>query len=104
MNNNTPRDPAHSGEVLTAALRQPSFLRIMLVLATTVVVLVGMRLAAPVLNPILFAVILNVWCELSVRDLSGRCPRSKVGLLTDPEGKGTDSSCSTWTPSSPHFT
>jgi hypothetical protein len=36
--------------------------------------------------------------------LSGRCPRSKVGLLPDPPGKGTDSSCSTWTPSSPHFT
>jgi len=30
---------------------------------------------------------LNAWCELSVGNLSGRCPRSKVGLLTDPEGK-----------------
>jgi hypothetical protein len=46
---------------------------------------------------------LNAWCELSGEDLSGRCPRSRVGLLPDPTGKGTDP-CSTWTPSSPHFT
>src|SRR5215203_2117908 len=47
---------------------------------------------------------LNAWCELSVEELSGRCPRSRVGLLPDPTGKGTDSSCSTWTPSSPYST
>src|SRR5215210_8849770 len=35
---------------------------------------------------------LNAWCELSGEDLRGRCPRSRVGLLPDPEGKGTDSS------------
>jgi AI-2 transport protein TqsA len=46
------------GETITAALRQLSFLRVMLFLATTVVVFVGMRLSAPILNPILFAVIL----------------------------------------------
>src|SRR3712207_6215739 len=46
------------GENITTALRQPSFLRVMLLLAATVVVFVGMRLAAPVLDPILFAVIL----------------------------------------------
>ena len=33
-----------------------------------------------------------------------RCPQTRVGLLPDPEGKGTDSSCSMWTPSSPHST
>src|SRR5215211_9220019 len=33
---------------------------------------------------------LNAWCELSARNLSERCPRTRVGLLTDPEGKGTD--------------
>jgi NTE family protein len=33
---------------------------------------------------------LNAWCELSVEDLSGRCPQIRVGLLPDPEGKGTD--------------
>jgi magnesium transporter len=37
---------------------------------------------------------LNAWCELSVADLSGRCPRARVGLLPDPQGKGTDP-CST---------
>src|SRR5215210_2365583 len=45
-------------EAITAALRRPSFLRVMLFLATTVVVFVGMRLSAPILDPILFAVIL----------------------------------------------
>ncbi len=45
-------------EGITVALRQPSFLRVMLVLATTVVVFVGMRLSAPILDPILFAVVL----------------------------------------------
>jgi AI-2 transport protein TqsA len=46
------------GETITTALRQPSFLRAMLVLAALVVVFTGMRLAAPILNPILFAVVL----------------------------------------------
>jgi AI-2 transport protein TqsA len=45
-------------EAVTTALRQPSFLRVMLFLATTVVVLAGMRLSAPILNPILMAVVL----------------------------------------------
>jgi AI-2 transport protein TqsA len=45
---------------MTTTLRQPSFLRVMLVLAATVVVLVGLRLAAPILNPILFAVVLTL--------------------------------------------
>src|SRR5215204_4342593 len=47
---------------------------------------------------------LNAWCELPVGNLSGRCPPFRVGLLPVPEGKGTDSSWLTWTPSSPHFT
>jgi AI-2 transport protein TqsA len=51
-------DRSGIAETITAALRQPSFLRVMLFLATTVVVFVGMRLSAPILNPILFAVIL----------------------------------------------
>jgi hypothetical protein len=46
----------------------------------------------------------NAWCELSARNLRGRCPFARVGLLTDPQGKGTDSSWSIWTPSSLHFT
>jgi hypothetical protein len=36
---------------------------------------------------------LDARCGLSTRNLSRRCPRTKVGLPPDPEGKGTDSSC-----------
>jgi len=50
------------------------------------------------------AIPLDAWCELSGKDLRGRCPFARVGLLPDPEGKGTDSSWSMWTPSSPDFT
>src|ERR671910_3366861 len=39
-------------------LRRPSFLRVIVALAATVVVLVGMRLGEPILNPILFAAVL----------------------------------------------
>jgi AI-2 transport protein TqsA len=57
-------DSAKSGADIVGsfatALRQPSFLRVMLVLAATVVVLVGMRLGAPILNPIFFAVVLTL--------------------------------------------
>src|SRR5919107_6048706 len=48
------------GQSISTALRQPSILRVMLGLGATVVVLVGMRLAAPILNPILFALILSL--------------------------------------------
>ena len=40
-----------------AVRNRPAFLRVMLVPATTVVKLVGMRLAAPVLNRFLFAAV-----------------------------------------------
>src|SRR5215203_468614 len=46
------------GETMTTALHRPSFLRVVLLLAALVVVFVGMRLAAPILDPILFAVVL----------------------------------------------
>ena len=58
--NNPVDDRSGIGETITTALRQPSILRVMLGLAATVVVLVGMRLAAPILNPILFAVVLSL--------------------------------------------
>jgi predicted PurR-regulated permease PerM len=58
--NNPVDDRSGIGETVTTALRQPSFLRVMLGLAATVVVLVGMRLGAPILNPILFAVVLSL--------------------------------------------
>jgi hypothetical protein len=35
-----------------------------------------------------------------MEDLRGRCLRSRVGLLPDPQGKGTEHLCSMWTPSS----
>src|SRR5215203_4714066 len=56
--NNPLDDRSGITEAITTTLRQPSFLRVMLFLATTVVMFVGMRLSAPILNPILFAVIL----------------------------------------------
>jgi AI-2 transport protein TqsA len=60
FSNNPPVDRSGIGEAVTTALRQPSFLRVMLFLAATVVVLVGMRLGAPILSPILFAVVLSL--------------------------------------------
>jgi AI-2 transport protein TqsA len=42
----------------TNGLRQPSYLRVIVALAATVVVLGSMHLAAPIINPILFAVVL----------------------------------------------
>ena len=45
---------------LATTLRQPSFLRVILFLAATVVVLAGIRLGAPILNPIFFAVVLTL--------------------------------------------
>jgi AI-2 transport protein TqsA len=39
-------------------LRRPTFLRVIVALAAIVVVLAGMRLGAPILNPILFAAVL----------------------------------------------
>ena len=56
--NNPPADRSGITETLSTALRQPSILRVMLGLAATIVVLVGMRVGAPILNPIFFAVIL----------------------------------------------
>jgi predicted PurR-regulated permease PerM len=58
--NNPVDDGSGIGKTISTALRQPSILRVMLGLAATVVVLVGMRLAAPILNPILFALVLSL--------------------------------------------
>src|SRR5215217_4879349 len=51
-------DKSGIGETITTALRQPSFLRVVLLLAALVVVFVGMRLGAPILDPIFFVVVL----------------------------------------------
>src|SRR5215207_7625714 len=58
--NNPPGDRSSIAEAMTSTLRQPSFLRVMLVLAATVVVLAGIRLGAPILNPIFSAVVLTL--------------------------------------------
>ncbi len=47
-------------EAVDTAPRRATFLRVLQVLAGTVVVLVGVRLAAPVLNPVFFAVVLSL--------------------------------------------
>jgi len=57
---NDPTDGRGGVSEAVAALRQTSFLRVMLILAATVVVLVGIRLSAPILNPIFFAVVLTL--------------------------------------------
>jgi predicted PurR-regulated permease PerM len=58
--NNPAADGSGIAEALTKRIREPSFLRVMLVLAAMVVVLVGIRLGAPILNPIFFAVVLTL--------------------------------------------
>jgi AI-2 transport protein TqsA len=58
--NNPVEGKAGLGETITSELRQPSYLRVVLILAATVVVLVGLRLGAPILNPIFFAVVLSL--------------------------------------------
>jgi len=49
-------------------LRRPSFLRVIVALAATVVV--GIHLSAPILNPILFAVVLALLFSPSIRGSS----------------------------------
>src|SRR5215207_4496349 len=58
--NNPPGDRSSIAEAMTSTLRQPSFLRVMVFLAATVVVLAGIRLGAPILNPIFFVVVLTL--------------------------------------------
>src|ERR687898_1288635 len=64
----------------------------------------GCKAVVSEVDPSLPCLPLNAWCELHGEGLSGRCPRIRVGLLTSPEGKGADSTCSMWTPSSPYST
>ena len=45
---------------ITPSRQPPSFLRVMLFLAATIVVLAGMRLGSPVVTPILFALVLSL--------------------------------------------
>src|ERR687894_2406053 len=57
---NTAGDGSAFAEAITTTLGRTSFVRVMLVLAATVVVLVGIRLGAPILNPIFFAIVLTL--------------------------------------------
>src|ERR687896_597424 len=57
---NTAGDGSAFAEAITTTLRRASFLRVTLVLAATVVVLVGIHLGAPILNPIFFAIVLTL--------------------------------------------
>ena len=56
----TEHDSPANGIAAGGSRERPTFSRVLLVLAATVVLLVGMRLAAPILNPILFAVVLSL--------------------------------------------
>jgi AI-2 transport protein TqsA len=47
-------------DAVTPVRQPPSFLRVMLFLAATIVVLAGMRLGAPVVTTILFALVLSL--------------------------------------------
>jgi AI-2 transport protein TqsA len=62
--NGSPNDPMNGrggiSEAVAFTLRQTSFLRVMVVLAATGVVLVIIRLGAPILNPIFFALVLSL--------------------------------------------
>jgi hypothetical protein len=57
---NPPADGSGTPKGTGDTPRRPTFFQVLLVLAATVVVLVGMRLAAPILNPILFAAVLSL--------------------------------------------
>jgi predicted PurR-regulated permease PerM len=70
-------------------LQRPSFLRVIVALAATVVVLVGMRLGASILNPILFAVVLALlfgplYSWLGRRSSRGEVARSSTCHPTRP--------------------
>ena len=74
---NDPMDRRGGVSEAVAALRQTSFLRVMLVLAATVIVLVGIRFGAPILNPIFFALVLSLLFSpiYSCSSTAARLPR-----------------------------
>jgi AI-2 transport protein TqsA len=55
---NSPGEGSGLAGASTNGLPRPSLFRVIVALAATVVVLVGMRIGAPIINPILFAVVL----------------------------------------------
>ena len=67
---------------MDAIPQRASFARMLFVLAAAVVVLVGVRLSAPVLNPILFAVVFGLLCAPVYGWLLRRLPAGVALLLT----------------------
>jgi AI-2 transport protein TqsA len=67
---------------MAAIPQRASFARMLFILAATVVVLVGARLAAPVLNPILFAIVFGLLCAPVYGWLLRRLPTGVALLLT----------------------
>jgi AI-2 transport protein TqsA len=67
---------------MDAIPERASFARMLIVLAAAVVVLVGVRLSAPVLNPILFAVVFGLLCAPVYGWLLRRLPAGVALLLT----------------------
>ena len=67
---------------MDAIPQRASFARMLFVLAAAVVVLVGVRLSAPVLNPILFAIVFGLLCAPVYGWLLRRLPAGVALLLT----------------------
>jgi AI-2 transport protein TqsA len=67
---------------MAAIPQRASFARMLFILAAAVVVLVGVRLSAPVLNPILFAVVFGLLCAPVYGWLLRRLPTGVALLLT----------------------
>ena len=76
-------DAPSGGSAVESASRRASFLRVLRVMAMTVVVLVGVRLAAPVLKPVFFAVVLSLFFgqpDVIGRDGISRCQSGRPGI------------------------
>jgi AI-2 transport protein TqsA len=67
---------------MAAIPQRASLARVLFILAAAVVVLVGVRLSAPVLNPILFAVVFGLLCAPVYGWLLRRLPAGVALLLT----------------------
>ena len=78
---NPPEDESGIAGVSTNGLRQPTYLRLIVALAATVVVLVRIHLSAPVFNPIIFAVVLTLLFSPLYSWLKGRGLSTPIALL-----------------------
>jgi len=69
-------------DVMRASADRTSFARVLFVLAAAVVVLVGVRLSAPVLNPILFAIVFGLLVSPVYAWLLRRLPAGLALMVT----------------------